>query len=323
MTIHRRRLPLAIAAATVAVLFAASTVDARPGRGSAGSRGTRAEQSIPQTPTTAPRQVQPGAGAPSAAQPGAVARPGAAPAATAAAQGSFARNMMLGFGAGLLGAGLFGLLSGQGFFAGLGSLMGVLGFLLQIALIAGAVFLVMRLIRGRQQPAASGPVPAGMPRQMMNPAPGAMAGAAAAQAPVAGQDRVGVQQADFQEFGTALQGLMWAYGQEDMATIREGVTPELAAHFERELQDNAANGVVNRLGRPELLQGDLAESWYEDNVAWATVAMRYRLTDAIIRRDTGAVVSGDLNRPVEVVEHWTFTRAGVGQPWLLAAIQEV
>ena len=42
-----------------------------------------------------------------------------------------ARNLMMGLGAGLLGAGLFGMLSGAGFFGGLASLAGMFGFLLQ------------------------------------------------------------------------------------------------------------------------------------------------------------------------------------------------
>lgn len=52
---------------------------------------------------------------------------------------------------GLLGAGLFGLLSGSGLFAGLTGLASVLGLLLEIALIGGAVWLVVNYFRQRSQ----------------------------------------------------------------------------------------------------------------------------------------------------------------------------
>ena len=54
---------------------------------------------------------------------------------------------------GLLGAGLFGLLSGSGLFSGLGGLASFLGLLLQVALIAGIAYLVIGYFRNRNQPA--------------------------------------------------------------------------------------------------------------------------------------------------------------------------
>ncbi len=55
---------------------------------------------------------------------------------------------MAGLMGGLIGAGIGGLLFGGGLFGGLGSFAGFLGFLFQIALIAGLIWLVLRLVRG-------------------------------------------------------------------------------------------------------------------------------------------------------------------------------
>jgi predicted lipid-binding transport protein (Tim44 family) len=114
---------------------------------------------------------------------------------------------------------------------------------------------------------------------------------------------------------------MRAYSTEDLAALRRVATADVAAHYVRELHENQAKGLVNRLGEPQLLQGDLAESWYEDNVAYATVAMRFALADATLERATGHVVSGSLDQPQESTEIWTFRRDGAGRPWLLCGQQ--
>jgi predicted lipid-binding transport protein (Tim44 family) len=75
----------------------------------------------------------------------------------------------------------------------------------------------------------------------------------------------------------------------------------------------------------KLLQGDLSEAWSEASGEYATVAMRYEIFDAVLERETGKVVSGDLKTPTEVTEIWTFLRAHNTGPqgWTLSAIQQV
>jgi predicted lipid-binding transport protein (Tim44 family) len=318
------RKTLTMLAAVIAIGFAASSVDAKPGRsGTSGSRGARTDMSVPSTPT-APR-TSTGAPASPSAIPG---RPAAAAAAAQAAKPSMMSTMAKGFAMGLIGAGLFGLLSGSGLFGGLSGVMGFLGLLLQIALIALAVRLVWGFFRNRQ--AGNQPQPAGAPGYARSPMPD-MATAAGAAQPAIHQprsaepqrsDTVGINPDDYQGFQGVLDGLMAAYSNEDLAGIRRVVTPEMAANYIRELHDNQSKGLVNRLGQPQLLQGDLAEAWYEDNVAYATVAMRFAMTDVTMERATGRVVSGNPTQPAETVEIWTFRRDGAGRPWMLSAQQQ-
>jgi predicted lipid-binding transport protein (Tim44 family) len=319
------RKTLAVLASVIAIGFAASTVDAKPGRsGSTGSRGARTDMSVPATPT-APRTTT---GAPSnpAAVPGRPAAPTAA--AAQAARPSMMSTMAKGFAMGLIGAGLFGLLTGNGLFGGLSGIMGFLGLLLQVALIALAARLIWGWWRSRQQPqpAAAG-LPGAMARGAMPPQMPAGASGVAPQAPPQPVDRqrsdaVGIGPDDYQGFQTVLTELMAAYSNEDLASLRRLATPDVAAHFIRELHDNQQKGLVNRLGQPQLLQGDLAESWYEDNVAYATVAMRFAMTDVTIERATGRVVAGDPQRLEESTEIWTFRREGAGRPWMLCGQQQ-
>jgi predicted lipid-binding transport protein (Tim44 family) len=326
-----RRKTLAVLASVIAIGFAVSTVDAKPGRsGSSGNRGARTDTSVPSTPT-APRTTT---GAPSspAAVPGRPAAPNAAAAAANAAKPSMMSTMAKGFAMGLIGAGLFGLLTGNGLFGGLSGLMGFLGLLLQVALIAIVIRLVWGFIKNRQQkPAmAGGPdlARAGIPPQM---AGGVAGGAAAAAQPASYQpqpvepqraDNVGIGPDDYNAFQGVLTDLMGAYSNEDIAGIRRVTTPDVAAHFIRELHENQQRGTVNRLGQPQLLQGDLAEAWYEDSAAYATVAMRFAMTDVTLNRTTGQVVAGNPQQPEESVEIWTFRREGAGRPWVLCGQQQ-
>ncbi len=322
------RKTLAVLATVFALGFAASTVDAKPGRGgSSGSRGARTDFSVPSTPT-APRAT-PGAPSAPTAIPGRPATPAAA--AAQAARPSMMGTMAKGFAMGLIGAGLFGLLTGNGLFGGLSGFMGFLGLLLQVALIA----LVARLAWGwwRNRQSSAQPMPAGaglargpMPEMAPPMAAGGAAGAAQAYQPQPVEpqrsDAVGIGPDDYQAFQNVLTELMAAYSNEDVVAIRRIATPDVAAHFTRELHENQQKGLVNRIGQPQLLQGDLAESWYEENVAYATVAMRFAMTDVMMERATGRIVSGNPSTPEESTEIWTFRREGMGRPWMLCGQQQ-
>ncbi len=76
----------------------------------------------------------------------------------------------------------------------------------------------------------------------------------------------------------------------------------------------------NEVKDVKLLQGDVSEAWREGDVEYATVAIRYSAIDVMLDRNTGAVVEGNPDEPVESVEVWTFTRKDGGE-WQLAAIQ--
>ena len=112
-----------------------------------------------------------------------------------------------------------------------------------------------------------------------------------------------------------------AYSQEDIGYLRRIATPEMAGYFEEDIAEQQAKGLISKSGGVKLLQGDLAEAWSEANGEYATVAMRYEIFDAVLERETGKVVDGDLKTPTEVTEIWTFVR-GPGRPWMLSAIQQ-
>jgi predicted lipid-binding transport protein (Tim44 family) len=313
-----------VAVIASALLLVPVLAEARPGGGKgAGSRGSRTEQAPART-DTAPNGAQPfqRSAQPSPAAPAAA---GAASAAAAqAARPSMARNLMMGLGAGLLGAGLFGLLSGSGFFSGLASMAGMLGFLLQIALIGGAIWLALRFFRRRSEPqmAAAGGAP--LPREPYQPQ--AQANQAARMGMMSGGSSAPQTQPielsgdDFNAFERLLGEVNETYSNEDEAGLRRVTTPEMFGYFDEDLSANARKGFVDRVSDVKLLQGDLSEAWREGSVDYATVAMRFSLINALYERSSGKVVDGDPRTPQEVTEHWTFVRER-GGPWKLSGIQ--
>jgi hypothetical protein len=66
--------------------------------------------------------------------------------------------------------------------------------------------------------------------------------------------------------------------------------------YQEELNENARNGVRATISGIKLLQGDLSEAWREGTTDYATVAMRYAITEEVTERASGKVVSGGLKR---------------------------
>ena len=132
-----------------------------------------------------------------------------------------------GFGAGLLGGiigvGLGGMLFGHGMFGGggFGGMASFLGLMLQLALVAGLVWLVVGFFRRRQ----ASPAFAGMPNAMAReatpgPAFGGGGGGAPASAPVQ------IVEADFVAFEQNLQQVNAAYSAQNLGAMRALATPE-------------------------------------------------------------------------------------------------
>lgn len=334
MKLASRRSRVMVALAT-ALILTGSVAEARVGggRGSFGSRGARTWSAPPST-NTAPGTASPIQRSQVPNQGPAYNRPGM-PAQTAAQPRRF--GFGTGLMAGLFGAGLLGMLMGNGFFGGLTGLASLLGLLLQVGLIVFLVSLALKWFRRRQEPAyAAGH---GYARSMGGDAPppgagaggpgglgSALGGFGRGPAPAAPQrpgvrDEVGIGERDYAAFERALSDVQDAYSRQDVARLWTLATPEMAGYIQEELNDNAMRGVVNTVKDVRLLQGDLAEAWREGGTDYATVAMRYSLTDVTVDRATGRVVDGDPTRPVEALELWTFRR-DQGGSWKLSAIQQ-
>lgn len=314
-----KKFSFAMLGAVAAVGLAFGSADARPGGGkSVGSRGANTTNSAPAT-NTAPRTAAP-VQQPST-QPGSqvagqsAARPGGATAASPARSGF--GSMLMG---GLLGAGLFGLLSGSGLFSGLGSMAGLLGFVLQLALIGGLAYFALSFFRNRNAPAmATAQASTATQRQSNEFArQGANVGGGGAPALA----KLNISADDFSSFERLLGNIQSAYGRQDKSALRALTTQEMFHVFDDELTSSAEKGVANRISDVKLLQGDLSEAWGEQGAEYATVAMRYAIKDTTVELSSGRELG---QGPAEVTEVWTFRRnpGANAMSWKLSAIQQV
>jgi predicted lipid-binding transport protein (Tim44 family) len=327
--LKRRFKILAVVAAAV-IALAPALAEAQAGRGqSSGSRGARTQQAAPSTPTTpnAARPVER-----SATQPSTAARPGAMQ--SPQQQSWFQRNpFMTGLLGGMLGAGLIGMLMGGGLNFGEG-LAGMMGLMLQLALVAGAAFLIMRFIRSRRaqpQPAAAhgtagAPPPDFAARTLdqnqpidVRPSGGSAPGGAFAPK---GGDEIGLLASDFDAFEQRLAEVQAAWSKSDLAALRRAATPEMVSYFSEDLAADSSRGQQNRVEQVKLDQGDLSEAWQEGATQYATVAMRWSGVVYTVSLADDRVVEGSREQRREFTEVWTFMRAQGGN-WVLSAIQQV
>lgn len=310
----------------VAPLLVPTSVDARAGGGTGtGSRGSKTDQA------PAPTQT-----APSAKPVERTVTPQTAPkpatAAPAPAAGGFmSRNPFLsGMMGGMLGAGLIGMMFGGGFGGGLGGMSGMLGLLIQLALIGGLAYLAVRLWKSRSAAApvaaaayAGAAPPAG--RQMlensartdMNSGAGGNTGGGATPAFTG----VAITETDYKSFETLLADTQAAFSTGDLGKLRALVTPEMLGYFSEQLSADASRGVHNKVSDIKLEQGDLSEAWNEGGIDYATVAMRFSMIDVTRRLSDGSVVDGSDTARAEATEVWTFLRSRGGS-WILSAIQQ-
>lgn len=304
----------------------------RASGGGFGSRGTRTFEA-PAATRTAPtpaapieRTMTPRTNA---------TQPGTNPS-TAANQAARPGGLFGGLAGGLMGGlllgGLFGMLMGTGFGGG----FGFLGLLLQGLLIFFLIRFAMRMFANRQAPASGpsgGPGFGGFGNMARDNQSGDQARpsfqipklgggvASGASARRSGQpDELGITPKDLERFEELLQEMQRAYAAEDYGALRRITTPEAMSYLAEELSENATKGVKNEVRDVYLVQGDVAESWAEDKMEYATVAMRYEAIDYVVDRQSGDVVEGDPNTKTESVEIWTFARRPNTQ-WQISAIQ--
>ena len=272
---------------------------------SMGSRGSYTYSAPPSTgtaPYAAPMQRSmtlppaPSCGTPGYAQPG---------------YGYSGRSpFMSGLMGGLIGAGIGGLLFGHGMFGGISGFGGMIGFLLQIFLLVMLGRWLFRTFFGATAFVGGGGA-AGMAPAPPRPLP-------LSALPPAHPIQIGP--GDYQTFEQLLTAVQAAWSNHDLNTLRSIATPEMVSYFAEQLGEQTSRGVRNIVADVHLEHGDLAEAWAEDGREYATVAMRFSMTD-VTRDGSGAVVDGSLAERVTATEIWTFLRVPGGR-WVLSAIQQ-
>src|SRR2546426_40704 len=278
----RSRAPLTLIALALVswLLIDAGTVWARAGGG--GSRGSRSYSAPARPPPVAP--ANPATPSRGIAQPTAPQRPG------------FFGSLMGGIAGFALGGLLGSLLFGGGFGGGVG--------LLEILLVVGGVFLLMRMIRGRQsapEPAYAG---AGASAYGASDPGGSGGGAVAVAIPPEATDRdrgIGhIQQMDrgfepdaFAGWArTAFTDVQAAISRRDMSALADRLTPQEYARLQAQCDRLRGARQTNRVEQIRIDRAEVTEAWQESGQDWVTVYFAVSLVDYTVDDASGSVVDG-------------------------------
>jgi predicted lipid-binding transport protein (Tim44 family) len=313
----------------VLTAFAESSAWARAGGGGlSGSRGSRSFSS-PRMPSS-PSQASPGLGSPGrnplAGTPGQPSRGlfGGSP---------FVQGLAGGLAGGLLGGLLFG---GTGHAAHGGAMGGGgLGFL-DIALVAGLLYLVYRYFRKRRLQVApsvnfntsshreaAGYEGFGYPHATPQPDDHYPHGEVdrgfhALRQSEPGFDE-GVLMEDFQDNFFRIQA---AWTNRDFAGVEALATAEMEEFFKARIDAMKADGKINRLENIAVRKVEPTEVWREMGKDYITVLFTASLLDYTVDDVTGQIVAGDRATPVKFEEFWTFCRDIGASRWQLSGINQ-
>ena len=242
----------------------------------------------------------------------------------------FQRNPMLStFGAALAGSWLGHMIFGSGGFGGHGAYGaggGGGGFLLNlIIMILGAV-IVVALVRRFSRPACNNGATfnqmdsgnnnmnqGGFQNNNFNPV----------------TTNISLTESDKNTFAATLIEIQKAWSNQDAEQLKRLTTPEMFKYFADSLSQNTSQGIANKVEDVDVTVVDLAESWREGEMEYATAIIEWSSFDYMINlnknsQDHDYITEGGNKNLVMTSEAWTFARfGGENGRWILSAIAQV
>lgn len=124
---------------------------------------------------------------------------------------------------------------------------------------------------------------------------------------------------DKAEFKDVLTRIQKAWSERDNAVLKGLLTAEMFDYFSNALEDNTAQGVVNRVENVHGVECDVLEAWVDpDGHKYATAIMRWSAHDYTTDLNGRIIDQGETGY---VRETWTFKR--VYGRWVLSAVQQM
>jgi predicted lipid-binding transport protein (Tim44 family) len=326
------------------LVLAESTAWARAGGGgSSGSRGSRSfsTPARPSSPSPGPSQGYSPRPSSPMGQPSPGMGPGMNP------SGSFARNPFVqGMAGGLLGGFvgnmLFGSRGNAATPSGAASPASGLGGsgigLMDLLLIGGGIYLLMRYLRKRREQTATATYYDATPHQQpenfggyLEPNQdgyGNLPVAPEARNLEMGLSQIARTDPGFNEtsFKETAQDIFFRIQAAWMNRSLEGAETIISDEMAKTMADQFAtmkkNGQINRLENIAVRKVEPSEAWQESGMDYLTVLFTANLLDYTVDDKTGALVSGDQRNPVKFEEFWTFCRRSGSANWELCAINQ-
>jgi predicted lipid-binding transport protein (Tim44 family) len=299
--------------------------DARAGGGrSGGFRGSRSFQapSRPAQPAQPRRDATP---------------PPQQPGQMAPQSGGFMRGLGTAVLGGFLGSMLFSGLANAGGFGGIGGLGGSGFGLFEILLVAGIGYFLYRKFRSPAAATGYGTMQYQNSNYQTNTSYQPSYGSRSPESATL-QETPSANEVDYRsltmmdrsfdpnQFLKTAQDTFFkvqgAWNKQDTATLNRLCGSELMQSWQEELSRLSTRGQQNRMENIALSSSEITEAWTESGQDFITVRLNANLLDYTVERNSGAVVSGSADEPIQFEEYWTFSRPVGPNAWKLTAVQQ-
>lgn len=243
----------------------------------------------------------------------------------------FQRNPMLStFGAALAGSWLGHMIfGGGGFGGGYGAGAGGSGFLINLLVMIAGAFAVMMLVRYFTRPRGATSFGAMSQGSCFAPQGGFNNSQFQANNFQEPTTNITLTDADKNTFSTILVEVQKAWSNQDTDQLKRLATPEMFKYFSDSLSQNVSQGIANKVEDVDVTVVDLAESWREGEMEYATAIIEWSSFDYMVNlnktpQDADYITEGGNRNLVMTSEAWTFARfGGENGRWILSAIAQV
>lgn len=133
---------------------------------------------------------------------------------------------------------------------------------------------------------------------------------------------------DEQEFASLLVDVQTAWSNQDFNSLKKLCTPEVMTYFSTILNQNAQQGIENRVTDLDVTGVEIQDAWVEGGTEYASVLLRWQAKDYTVNPhlqpyESGYIIEGDPDQLQESTELWTYSRHSSGAKWILAGITQV
>ena len=135
-----------------------------------------------------------------------------------------------------------------------------------------------------------------------------------------------------QTFADLFMQTQRSWSEQDTSLLKHLVTAEMFKYFSDALNQNASQGIENKIENITVLELDISESWREEDMEYATAVIKWSCFDYAVNTskkptEEGYIADGSNDNLMIISEAWTFARYvsmnNDSGKWLLSAIQQV
>ena len=114
-----------------------------------------------------------------------------------------------------------------------------------------------------------------------------------------------------------------AYSNRDISKITDLVDGDILKSCEIDIEEMRREKTINKLENINIEKSEFVEVWQENGFDFITVRYEVSLLDYVVKEGSGEHISGSTSAPIHFIEHWTWARKTGPNGWFLSAIEQV